>query len=124
MLIGARRPTLKGYRQQPRLSNLELLSDFQNLRHALPDDSLATTGGDYKFYASQIMHLLLLDIDGTLTDTNDVDTSCFVQALRDVFALSEISTDWSAYPDATDSAITAHVVRDCAANERVCPTFE
>lgn len=58
------------------------------------------------------MHLLLFDIDGTLTDTNDVDTSCFVQALRDVFALSEISTDWSAYPDATDSAITAHVVRD------------
>ena len=25
------------------------------------------------------MKLVLLDIDGSLTDTNDVDTSCFIQ---------------------------------------------
>lgn len=58
------------------------------------------------------MRLLLLDIDGTLTNTYDVDTACFVQAIRDVFAISDVSTDWSTYPEATDSAITDHLVRN------------
>ena len=58
------------------------------------------------------MRLLLLDIDGTLTDTNDVDDSCFVQAVRDVFAISDVNTDWSTYEDATDSSITDHLVRN------------
>ncbi len=56
------------------------------------------------------MKLVLLDIDGTLTDTNDADTSCFVRALADVFGILNVDTDWSAYPNATDSALTAQLV--------------
>jgi len=56
------------------------------------------------------MLLCLFDIDGTLTDTSDIDTSCFVQALTDVFGLQDIDTDWSVYPDVTDSAVTARLV--------------
>lgn len=56
------------------------------------------------------MRLYLFDIDGTLTATNDIDTSCFVQALKDVFGLQEVETDWSLYPDVTDSAITVRLV--------------
>ncbi|QDT89103.1 HAD family hydrolase [Gimesia algae] len=57
------------------------------------------------------MLLCLFDIDGTLTDTSDIDTACFVQALTDVFGLQKIDTDWSIYPDVTDSAITTRLVK-------------
>ncbi|WP_417384010.1 HAD family hydrolase [Gimesia sp.] len=56
------------------------------------------------------MRLCLFDIDGTLTDTSDIDTACFVQALIDVFGLQEVNTDWSLYPDVTDSAVTTRLV--------------
>ncbi len=58
------------------------------------------------------MHLLLLDIDGTLTDTNDVDTSSFAQAISKIFSIRDISTDWSVYPHATDSGITNYLIRE------------
>ncbi|MCA9006194.1 MAG: haloacid dehalogenase-like hydrolase [Planctomycetaceae bacterium] len=56
------------------------------------------------------MQLCLFDIDGTLTATSDIDTACFVQALKDVFGLQEVNTDWSIYPDVTDSAVTTRLV--------------
>lgn len=51
------------------------------------------------------MKLVMFDIDGTLTQTNDVDDWCFVQALRDVFGFTGINTDWSIYPHCTDSGL-------------------
>lgn len=51
------------------------------------------------------MNLAILDIDGTLTDTGDVDTECFLNALRDSFALADIEIDWSIYTHATDAGI-------------------
>ena len=58
------------------------------------------------------MRLVLFDIDGTLTRTYDVDTSCYVQALADVLAIVDVDTDWSQYPDTTDSGIIGHVVQN------------
>ena len=58
------------------------------------------------------MNLVLFDIDGTLTDTTDIDALCFIQAMAEVFAIRDICTDWSAYPSATDSAVTKHLVQD------------
>ncbi len=58
------------------------------------------------------MQLVLLDIDGTLTDTNEIDSSCFVQALADVYGIREVDTEWAAYPNVTDSALTAHLVEN------------
>lgn len=47
----------------------------------------------------------MFDIDGTLTQTDDVDEVCFLQALADVFGFIEVDTDWAGYPHCTDSAI-------------------
>lgn len=51
------------------------------------------------------MKLVVLDIDGTLTQTNDADTDCFVSALEECFALTNIETDWSLYTHSTDAGI-------------------
>jgi len=40
-----------------------------------------------------IVNLVIFDIDGTLTATNQVDTRCFAAAFLEVFG-TEISTDW------------------------------
>ena len=49
--------------------------------------------------------LVVFDIDGTLTDTNDVDDECFRRAVADIFALAYASVDWSNAPHITDSAL-------------------
>ena len=51
------------------------------------------------------MKIVVFDIDGTLTQTNDADTDCFVRALKDCFALNDIETDWSGYTHSTDAGI-------------------
>src|SRR6516162_6699260 len=51
------------------------------------------------------MRLVLFDIDGTLTDTMEVDAACFVRAYADVYGFEDIDTDWSRYRHATDSGI-------------------
>src|SRR5213593_13890 len=51
------------------------------------------------------MHLVMFDIDGTLTETMTVDEECFVRSFRDVFGFADIDTDWSHYPHTTDSGI-------------------
>ena len=55
------------------------------------------------------MNLAVFDIDGTITKTDHVDDICFVQAMADAHAITEISTDWAGYPHTTDSAITFHI---------------
>ena len=51
------------------------------------------------------MHLVMFDIDGTLTETMKVDEECFVRSFEDVFGFANIDTDWSHYPRTTDSGI-------------------
>ena len=51
------------------------------------------------------MHLVMFDIDGTLTETMKVDEECFVCSLKDVFGFDDIDTNWSHYPRTTDSGI-------------------
>ena len=51
------------------------------------------------------MHLIMFDIDGTLTETMKVDEECFVRSFKDVFGFTDIDTDWSRYPRTTDSGI-------------------
>jgi phosphoglycolate phosphatase-like HAD superfamily hydrolase len=51
------------------------------------------------------MHLIMFDIDGTLTETMKVDEECFVRSFRDVFGFADIDTDWSHYPNTTDSGV-------------------
>ncbi|PYL22199.1 MAG: hypothetical protein DMF44_11705 [Verrucomicrobia bacterium] len=51
------------------------------------------------------MHLIIFDIDGTLTETIKIDEECFVRSFKDVFGFADIDTDWSHYPHTTDSSI-------------------
>jgi phosphoglycolate phosphatase-like HAD superfamily hydrolase len=57
------------------------------------------------------MHLVMFDIDGTLTQTDDVDAACFAQAIRDVMNLPHIDCDWSRYQHVTDSGIAAEIIQ-------------
>ena len=58
------------------------------------------------------MKLAIFDIDGTLTNTNSVDDECFVKALSDSHAITEINRDWAAYPHTTDSGITLQIFQE------------
>jgi phosphoglycolate phosphatase-like HAD superfamily hydrolase len=56
------------------------------------------------------MHLVMFDIDGTLTQSNDVDADCFAEAIEEVLKLPPIDRDWSRYRQVTDSGITAEII--------------
>jgi phosphoglycolate phosphatase-like HAD superfamily hydrolase len=49
--------------------------------------------------------LVIFDLDGTLTRTNQVDDLCFPRAFAESLGVSGLNTDWSAYPHATDTVI-------------------
>ncbi len=51
----------------------------------------------------------MFDIDGTLTESNDLDDRSYLQALSEVFGFSEVSTDWAAYSHVTDAGILKEV---------------
>ncbi|PSB57843.1 HAD family hydrolase [Chamaesiphon polymorphus] len=53
------------------------------------------------------MHLIMFDLDGTLVDSNPVDSQCYLQALVDVFGfdLDNIDRNWGNYPHVTDAGI-------------------
>ena len=57
------------------------------------------------------MRLAIFDIDGTLTETNGVDSVCFVQAAADAHSVTEVSTDWDGYAHTTDSYIIRELFR-------------
>jgi phosphoglycolate phosphatase-like HAD superfamily hydrolase len=48
------------------------------------------------------MNLIVFDLDGTLTATNEVDTNCFEQALGDVLGIDDVNTNWEQYEHASD----------------------
>jgi phosphoglycolate phosphatase-like HAD superfamily hydrolase len=56
--------------------------------------------------------LAIFDIDGTLTNTNNIDDECFVKALSEAHAINEISRDWASYTHTTDSGITLEIFQD------------
>lgn len=55
------------------------------------------------------MKLVVFDIDGTLTRTDEVDEVCYVRAFEEELGWAGISTDWAAYPSCTDEAIALEV---------------
>jgi len=53
---------------------------------------------------------LIFDIDGTLIDSEQLDSKYFVQAVRDVEGDIYISEDWSIYKKVTDLAILTEIL--------------
>lgn len=58
------------------------------------------------------MKLAIFDIDGTLTETNEVDSVCFVRAMADAHAVEGMDTNWGGYAHTTDSFITREILRE------------
>ncbi|HEX8351390.1 MAG TPA: hypothetical protein VF611_00595, partial [Pyrinomonadaceae bacterium] len=58
------------------------------------------------------MRLAIFDIDGTLTESDEVDSVCFVQAMADAHSITEVSTNWDGYEHTTDSYITRELLRE------------
>jgi len=56
------------------------------------------------------MNIALFDIDGTLTESNEIDSVCFADAFRDVFGFA-IATDWNSYQHTTDRGIVVEALR-------------
>src|SRR3954464_13556722 len=52
----------------------------------------------------------MFDIDGTLTQTDDIDEDCYVRAVSEVLGVSAINRDWSQYRYVTDSGIANEVI--------------
>lgn len=53
--------------------------------------------------------LIVFDVDGTLTDTDAVDTRCYVRAMCEHLG-HPIDSDWSRYRHVTDSGIAAELL--------------
>jgi phosphoglycolate phosphatase-like HAD superfamily hydrolase len=51
------------------------------------------------------MRLVLFDIDGTLTLTNETDDRCFLVAITEALGGTRIDPDWDRYPHVTASGI-------------------
>ena len=50
------------------------------------------------------MHHIMFDIDGTLVESCEIDSQCFIDAVKEVTGLS-INSDWSGYQHVTDKGI-------------------
>ncbi len=51
----------------------------------------------------------MFDIDGTLVESYEIDSQCFIEAVKDITGLS-INSDWSKYQHVTDSGILNEVL--------------
>jgi phosphoglycolate phosphatase-like HAD superfamily hydrolase len=51
------------------------------------------------------MDLVLFDIDGTLTQSQSIDTEIYLRSLSAVFGFARVNPDWSTYRHTTDSGI-------------------
>jgi phosphoglycolate phosphatase-like HAD superfamily hydrolase len=51
--------------------------------------------------------LVIFDVDGTLTDSNEVDAVCYLAALSETLGLHLDSPDWSRFQDCSDAGIAA-----------------
>lgn len=57
------------------------------------------------------MKLAVLDLDGTLTRTNDIDSLAYIAAFSQEFGIEEVNPKWEDYPHATDNAIALEIFR-------------
>jgi len=56
------------------------------------------------------MHVVCLDIDGTLVASADFDGDLYVESIRNVLGV-DIDTDWSRYENVTDSGILDEILK-------------
>ena len=57
------------------------------------------------------MHHIMFDVDGTLVQSNDFDTDCFVRAIEEVLNIS-IDSDWSKYRHVSGVGILDEIIHE------------
>ncbi len=57
-------------------------------------------------------NLLIFDVDGTLTNTVEVDDCCYTKTIRDLYDLDLRDVDWSEFPYVTDLGILRTIFSD------------
>jgi len=55
------------------------------------------------------MNLIIFDIDGTLTLTNEIDSQCFIPAVEVVMQQPLLNTQWHTYKYSTDSGMLTEI---------------
>jgi phosphoglycolate phosphatase-like HAD superfamily hydrolase len=55
--------------------------------------------------------LIVFDIDGTLTNSNHVDSVLFERAILDMLPISSIDTEWNNYKYSTDAGILTEIIQ-------------
>jgi len=58
------------------------------------------------------MHAVILDIDGTLLESDDIDGSLYLAAVRKVLGEVRIRESWGLYRNVTDGGILAEILDD------------
>ncbi len=58
------------------------------------------------------MHAVILDIDGTLLDSNEVDDALYLAAVRKVLGQAKVRESWGLYRNVTDSGILEEILQD------------
>jgi beta-phosphoglucomutase-like phosphatase (HAD superfamily) len=58
------------------------------------------------------MHAVILDIDGTLLNSNDVDGMLYLAAVRSVLGQAKVRESWSLYRNVTDRGILEEILND------------
>jgi len=53
--------------------------------------------------------LVIFDIDGTLTNSNKVDATCYVRSLKEEFRIEDIDESWETYKNVTDSGVLEEI---------------
>ena len=55
------------------------------------------------------MQLIIFDIDGTLTHTNEIDSVCFTQAISEQLNIHDLNANWHEYKYSTDSGLLSEI---------------
>jgi phosphoglycolate phosphatase-like HAD superfamily hydrolase len=55
------------------------------------------------------MHVVLFDIDGTLTHSQSIDGEIYLDSLSKAFGFTDVISDWSSYRHTTDSGILQEI---------------
>ena len=58
------------------------------------------------------MHAVILDIDGTLLNSNEIDDSLYLAAVRRVLGQAKVRESWSRYRNVTDGGILNEILSD------------
>jgi len=58
------------------------------------------------------MKLTMFDVDGTLTNSNEIDAQCFVAALKEAYNVEVADIEWSKYKCVSDQGLSTEIFED------------